>query len=168
VCRACCASVLPPARRYLPQAGLRVPAFGKEDKEYQVLLDGPLVGRWKVTKWGRKQLIDEGLIEKFASAIKPFVTREASGNDEQMHKEKSRLYPWETIRQAAINALAHRDWIRSVDVEVTQYSDRLEVISPAKLQSAMTVGKMIAGQHSPRNTLIMEILRDHGYRLSCL
>lgn len=154
-------------RRYLPQAGLRVMAFGKKEKEYQalldVVLDGPLVGRWKMTDSGRKQLIDEGLIEKFASAIRPFVTREASGIDEQMRKEKSWLYPWEAIREAVINALAHRDWTRTVDVEVTEYSDRLEVISPGKLQNAMTVGKMIAGQRSPRNTLIMEVLRDYGY-----
>ena len=27
----------------------------------------------------------------------------------------------------------------------------------------MTIDKMVAGQRSPRNTLIMEILRDYGY-----
>ena len=27
----------------------------------------------------------------------------------------------------------------------------------------MTVSKMIAGQRSPRNTLVVEILRDYGY-----
>lgn len=41
-----------------------------------------------------------------------------------------------------------------------EYQAQLEVISPGRLQNSMTVGKMIAGQCSPRNTLIMEILRD--------
>ena len=41
--------------------------------------------------------------------------------------------------------------------------DRLEIISPRKLQNSMTITKMIAGQRSPRNTLIQEILRDYGY-----
>jgi ATP-dependent DNA helicase RecG len=50
-----------------------------------------------------------------------------------------------------------------VDVEVTVYSDRLEVISPGALQNSMTVEKMIAGQRSPRNPLIVEVLRDYGY-----
>jgi ATP-dependent DNA helicase RecG len=27
----------------------------------------------------------------------------------------------------------------------------------------MTIRKMVAGQRSPRNTMIMEILRDYGY-----
>lgn len=154
-------------RRFLPQAGLRVMAFGGLDKEYQalldVVLDGPMVGRWQVTESGEKQLVDEGLIEKFASVIEPFVMQESSGIDQHMRREKIWLYPWEAIRETVVNALAHRDWTRSVDIEITVYADRLEVFSPGKLQNSMTVSKMIAGQRSPRNTLIMEILRDYRY-----
>jgi ATP-dependent DNA helicase RecG len=154
-------------RRYLRQAGLRVMAFAGEEKEYQALLDivldAPLVGRWQVTESGQRQLVDEGLIEKFSSSIKPFITVEASAIDEHMRRETTWLYPWEAVRETVINALAHRDWTRSVDIEVTHYADRLEVISPGKLQNSMTISKMIAGQRSPRNNLIMEILRDYGY-----
>lgn len=154
-------------RRFLRQAGLRLMAFAGDDKEYQalldVVLDAPLVGRWQVTDTGQNQLVDEGLIEKFSSAIEPFITQEASGIDEKMRREKIWYYPWEAIRETVINALVHRDWTRSVDIEVTNYSDRLEVISPGKLQNSMTISKMVAGQRSPRNTLIMEILRDYGY-----
>lgn len=154
-------------RRFLRQAGLRVMAFAGDDKEYQalldVVLDAPLVGRWQVTESGQKQLVDEGLIEKFASAIEPFISQESSEIDENMRREKIWYYPWEAIRETVINALVHRDWTRSVDIEVTNYSDRLEVVSPGKLQNSMTISKMVAGQRSPRNTLIMEILRDYGY-----
>lgn len=62
-----------------------------------------------------------------------------------------------------INALAHRDWTRFVEIEVAGYSNRLEVISPGALPNSMTVEKMKAGQRSPRNTIIMEVLRDYGY-----
>jgi ATP-dependent DNA helicase RecG len=154
-------------RRFLRQAGLRVMAFAGTEKEYQALLDivldAPLVGRWKVNEAGKKQLVDEGLIEKFAAAIGPFITQEAAGIDEHMRREKIEFYPWEAVRETVINALAHRDWTRAVDIEVTNYSDRLEVISPGKLQNSMTISKMVAGQRSPRNTLIMEILRDYAY-----
>ena len=154
-------------RRYLRQAGLRVMAFQGDDKEYQalldVVLDAPLVGRWQRSASGQIELVDEGLIEKFSSMIEPFITQEASEIDNNMRREKNWYYPWEAIRETVINALAHRDWTRSVDIEVTNYSDRIEVISPGKLQNSMTVSKMIAGQRSPRNTLIMEILRDYGY-----
>ena len=154
-------------RRFLRQAGLRVMAFEGADKEYQALLDivldAPLVGRWKVTDTGQKELVDEGLIEKFSSAIEPFITEEAPGIDANMRREKTWLYPREAVRETVINALVHRDWTRSVDIEVTNYSDRLEVISPGKLQNSMTIRKMVAGQRVPRNVLVMEILRDYGY-----
>ena len=153
-------------RRFLRQAGLRVMAFSGEDKAYRalldVVLDAPLVGRWKVVA-GQKQLVDKGLIEDFAAAIEPFIFEEAAEIDQNMRREKIWFYPWEAVRETVINALAHRDWTRFVDIEVTNYSDRLEVVSPGRLQNSMTVGKMIAGQRSPRNLLIMEILRDYGY-----
>jgi ATP-dependent DNA helicase RecG len=58
-------------RRFLKQAGLRVMAFDSVDKQYQalldVILDGPMVGRWSFD--GEKNLIDEGIIEKFIHTI---------------------------------------------------------------------------------------------------
>lgn len=154
-------------RRFLRQAGLRVMAFAGIDKEYQaqldVVLDAPLVGRWQHDDDGKRQLIDEGLIEKFSAIIEPFITQEAPDIDQYMRREKTWHYPWGAVREAVINALAHRDWTRTVDIEITSYSDRMEIISPGKIQNSMTIQKMIAGQRSPRNTLIMEILRDYSY-----
>jgi ATP-dependent DNA helicase RecG len=154
-------------RRFLRSSGLRVMSFKGTEKEYQaqldVILDAPLIGRWQITDSGAKLLVDDGLIEKFLSSIAPFVSQEASEIDEQWRREKTWFYPYDAIRETVINALAHRDWTRSVDIEVTNYSDRLEIISPGRLQNSMTIDKMIAGQRSPRNTLIMEILRDYGY-----
>lgn len=154
-------------RRFLGQAGIRLMVFDGLDKEYRAALDtvlvGPLVGRWETVETGRKILADEGLIEKFSAAIRPFITEQSGTIDHNMRRDVSWIYPWEALREAIVNALAHRDWTRSVDIEVTGYADRLEIISPGKLQNAMTISKMIAGQRSPRNTLVVEILRDYGY-----
>jgi len=90
-------------RRYLRQAGLRVMAFAGTDKEYRalldVVLDGPLVGRWQISATGTKRLVDDGLIEKFSAAIEPFITLEAATIDEHMRREKAWLYPWEAVRE---------------------------------------------------------------------
>jgi ATP-dependent DNA helicase RecG len=67
------------------------------------------------------------------------------------------------LREAVVNALAHRDWTRTLDVEIVAYSNRLEVLSPGSLQNSMTVEKMLAGQRSPRNTTLVGVLRDYGY-----
>ncbi|HED18249.1 MAG TPA: transcriptional regulator [Gammaproteobacteria bacterium] len=153
-------------RRYLKQSGLRVFAFAGEDKAYQALLDkmidGPLVGRWDITDSG-KSLIDGGIIERFIEQITPFVSKEASDIDEHFRRETSWYYPIDAVREVLVNALAHRDWTRFVDIEIGIYSNRLEVISPGALPNAMTIEKMMAGQRSPRNAIIMEVLRDYGY-----
>lgn len=153
-------------RRYLKQSGLRLLAFAGEEKQYQALLDrildGPMVGRWELTDSG-KSLIDSGIIEHFIEQISPFVSLEAAVINEGFRRESQWLYPVDAIREVLVNALAHRDWTRFVDIEVGLYADRLEVISPGALQNSMTIEKMIAGQRSPRNILIMEVLRDYGY-----
>ena len=154
-------------RRYLHQTGLRVMAFTTVDKEYQAqldtIIDGPLVGRWRITDEGNRELVDLGVIENFSEIILPVISVEHAEVDELMHRGKEWFYPWEAVRETVINALAHRDWSRSVDIEITSYVDRFEVISPGALQNSMTIEKMKAGQRSPRNPLIMEILRDYGY-----
>ncbi len=154
-------------RRYLRQSGLRVVVFSGIDKEYQaqldVVLDAPLVGRWVLNPEGQKVLDHEGVIEKLSTVIRPFISEEASTIDEHMRRERQWHYPWDALRELVVNALAHRDWSLAVDIELSVYSDRLEVISPGKLQKSMTIEKMIAGQRLPRNALIMDILRDYGY-----
>lgn len=153
-------------RQYLKQAGLRVFAFDGVDKEYKakldLIIDAPLVGRWDSTEAGR-QLIDTGLIERFLDQVKPFISQEPGEIDENFRRELEWLYPLDAVREVLVNALAHRDWTRFVDIEVGIYSDRLEVISPGALQNSMTVEKMMLGQRSPRNPIIMEVLRDYGY-----
>lgn len=153
-------------RRYFRQAGIRVMVFDGPEKQYRALLDemldGPLVGRWDVSE-GKRELKDEGVVERFADTIRPFITTEDEDIDEQMRRSKQWHYPWEAVREAVINAFVHRDWTRFLEIEVCCYSDRMEITSPGALQNSMTVEKMIAGQRSPRNPLVVEILRDYGY-----
>ena len=63
-----------------------------------------------------------------------------------------------------MNAIAHRDYTISVmDIELSIYSDRLEIISPGRLPNTVTVQKMGAGYRASRNELIKEVLRDYRY-----
>jgi ATP-dependent DNA helicase RecG len=153
-------------RQFLRQSGLRIMFFDAPDKIYQAqmdkILDAPLVGRFQVGKAG-KTLIDAGLIEKALELIEPFVTQESNVIDENFRREKKWLYPFEALRELVINALAHRDWTRFVDVEIAGYQDRLEITSPGALPNSMTIEKVLAGQRSARNTILVEVLRDYGY-----
>jgi len=153
-------------RCYLKQSGIRVFAFAGEDKEYQAIIDdiqeGPLVGRWDVSSSG-KRLIDAGMIEKFIDKITPFVSQQGNKINDGFRRETRWFYPMDAVREVVLNALAHRDWTRFVDIEVGIYANRMEIISPGSLQNSMSIEKMVAGQRSPRNPIIMEVLRDYGY-----
>lgn len=154
-------------RRLLPQAGIRWIAFDGEDKAYKALddhvLDGPLIALWISNPRGGRERVENGLIEKLIDAMRPFVSEETEPLGESLRRERHWHYPVDALREGVINALAHRDWTRYRDVEVTRYRDRLEILSPGALQNSMTIAKMIAGQRSPRNPIIVEVLRDYGY-----
>lgn len=153
-------------RHYLRQSGLHIMAFHSEEKEYQAaldkIIDGPIVGRWD-TVGGGKALIDGGVIERFVEYITPFISEQSNAIDSNLRRETAWHYPLEAVRELVVNALAHRDWTRFIEIEVAAYSNRLEIISPGTLPNNMTIEKMKAGQRSPRNTIIMEVLRDYGY-----
>lgn len=153
-------------RRYLKQTGLRLMVFAGEDKEYQAtldeILDGPMVGRWDVVG-SDKQLLDGGIIERFEELLRPHIKQEADTITQGLRKDTQWFYPLEAVREVVVNALAHRDWTRFIEIEITAYSNRLEIISPGAMSNSMTIEKMKAGQRSPRNTIIMEVLKDYGY-----
>lgn len=156
-------------RRFLRQAGIRWMAFAGIDKSYQALddtiLDGPLVGRFARQDGGPRELIEPGLIEDLMDRLKgqPLVSEEGEDLGDGLRRERIWHYPPEALREGIVNALAHRDWTRTLEVELVAYSDRLEIFSPGALQNSMTVEKMLAGQRSPRNTTIVGVLRDYGY-----
>jgi ATP-dependent DNA helicase RecG len=153
-------------RQFLKQSGIRLMFFDSADKIYQArldkILDAPLVGRFTFDKRG-KILIDAGLIEKTFELIEPFITAESGELDGRPSRDKIWLYPFEALRELLINALAHRDWTRFQDVEIAGYMNRIEITSPGALPNSMTVEKMIAGQRSARNHIIVDVLRDYGY-----
>lgn len=154
-------------RRYLKQAGIRLMVFDSQDLQYKALLDtvidAPMLARRMENEIGSSILIDEGLIEKTVSQLIPFITVESETIDMGLRREKKWLYPLEVIRELLLNALAHRDWTRNTDIEIIIYRDRLEITSPGALPNSMTVEKMIAGRRTPRNPIIMEVLRDYQY-----
>ncbi|WPL18283.1 Divergent AAA domain protein [Thiorhodovibrio winogradskyi] len=154
-------------RRLLRQAGLRWMAFSGDDMDYQALddrvLDAPLVGLWSVSGTGQVFRAQDGLIEIFMERALPLLSAESAELVEHLRRERRWFYPPEAVRECLLNAFAHRDWTRPAEVEVVRYGNRLTVTSPGALQNAMTIDKMLAGQRSARNPIIVEVLRDYGY-----
>lgn len=148
--------------RSLPQSGITATAYPGQDKEYATvdedLIRGPLVS----LRSRRGRTTEAGVIDRavdFAARNMGTIAWLVKG---QRRRKKS--YAIEAVREAIVNAVAHRDYtIAITDIELSLYSDRLEVISPGRLPNSVTVEKMKQGYRAARNELLKEILRDYGY-----
>jgi len=68
-------------------------------------------------------------------------------------------YPEEVLREALLNALAHRDYnVRGTTVDVTVWDDRIEIRSPGGLPGPITVANM-REEHYSRNRRVMRCLK---------
>lgn len=154
-------------RRAMRYAGVRWMSFAGTDKEYNAqddsVLDGPLLALWRGGPGEPREFVEGGLLERLVDRMRPFTTHAGGELQDGVRRDAVARYPAEAVREAVLNALVHRDWTRAMEVEVVNYADRLEVISPGSLQNSMTVEKMLAGQRSARNPIIVEVMRDYGY-----
>ena len=76
------------------------------------------------------------------------------------------IYPELACREAIINAITHRDYsLEGRGIEVKIFDDRLEILSPGKLLSSITIKDLeeFTGVHQSRNTYIARVLREFGY-----
>ncbi|HEV8722871.1 MAG TPA: ATP-binding protein [Candidatus Binatia bacterium] len=107
--------------------------------------------------------MDKGVIDRTVD----FVARNMGTRAwlEGGRRRRKKALPLDAVREAVVNAVAHRDYAREgTDIEVSLYSDRLEVVSPGRLPNGVTVEKMKVGVvRVARNELLKEILRDYGY-----
>jgi ATP-dependent DNA helicase RecG len=168
-------------KKYLQQAGISAVAYSGTEKDYdakaRALLQGPVVSLFSTGTAGDTRsypsvprtfsesgdAVETGVIEQAIDFVRRNTEIHAWIDEGGQRKEKWD-YPLDAIREAIVNAVAHRDYsISVIDIELTLYSDRLEIISPGRLPNTVTVEKMRAGYRASRNELIKEVLRDYHY-----
>ena len=152
-------------RQKLRHAGVRWMSFAGTDMSYLAqddsVIDGPMVALW--TGDHSQPPVAGGLLERLMERMQPFTAVQMDQLRDGLRRTTAYRFAPEALREAVLNALVHRDWTRAMEVEVVHYTDRLEITSPGALQNSMTVEKMLAGQRSARNPVIMEVMRDYGY-----
>ena len=65
--------------------------------------------------------------------------------------------PMDAVREAVVNAVAHRDYRSTANVQVCLYHDRLDVVSPGGLPAGMTEAEL-GVKSVPRNPLLFGML----------
>ncbi|MFZ4633255.1 MAG: ATP-binding protein [Saprospiraceae bacterium] len=104
------------------------------------------------------------LVEVSWEALRPHLA-ETRFSEDAIFKTQI-IYPEMACREALINAITHRDYsIEGRSIEIRIFDDRLEVLSPGKLLSSITIKDLeeLKGVHQTRNTYIARVLREYGY-----
>ena len=148
--------------KFLPQAGIDAVAYPGAEKDYaareRATLRGPIT-----PLLSSKGLVENGLVEQAIAFVRRNTGVSAELVDGARRVETS-AYPDEAIREALVNAVAHRDYLLSAtDIELSVYADRIEIISPGRLPNGITPERMKAGCRAARNQLIKDVMRDFGY-----
>lgn len=69
-------------------------------------------------------------------------------------------YPPETIWEILVNAVIHRDYSISDDIQVLIFNNRIEIKSPGKLPGYVTLGNILDARFS-RNSKIVRVLNKY-------
>jgi len=135
--------------------------FGKKPQRFFLQAE-TRCGRFKGTK-PTKPFIDmkvfEGSIIDQVDAAMDFVLRHISMaawvEEGKVEREEKWEYPPDAIREAIINAICHRDYEESSNVQVRIFDDRIEVWGCGLLPEPLTV-EDLKGEHKSilRNPLI--------------
>lgn len=164
--------------KYLPQAGITATAYTGMEKDYnaraRTSLRGALVSLFpKPSGAGLRSMprsfsmgadaTEPGVIEQALNFVRRNIGNQAVIDGGGQRQERWD-YPIDAVREAIVNAVAHRDYTISViDIDLSIYVDRIEIASPGRLPNTVTVEKMRAGYRASRNELIKEVLRDYRY-----
>jgi ATP-dependent DNA helicase RecG len=102
-----------------------------------------------------KEMIDEAVTYVMASLRKASVIQGVIRQDVPE-------YPEIALREAVVNAVAHRDYsqfVRGSHIQIRLFADRLEVENPGGLYGRVSIDRLQEYQ-STRNRLLMQLMED--------
>jgi ATP-dependent DNA helicase RecG len=109
------------------------------------------------------QQVYKGTLFEMVDAAVDFVmsrlARSVVPSGKQVASDVQYEIPYKVVREAIVNAAAHRNYASNAGVQVMLFADRLEVWNPGGLPEDLTVEQLRHPHHSiPRNRLLCESL----------
>ncbi len=104
----------------------------------------------------------KGPIYKMLDAVESFFFRNTRLANKIVEFKRVDIpeYPFEAVREAVINAIAHRDYNRrGSPIMVSIFDDRVEVSNPGGLLPGLDI-KKLEGHHATRNKIICDIFHE--------
>jgi ATP-dependent DNA helicase RecG len=102
------------------------------------------------------------LIIKAWQHLRSFLAYKTEFGSEAKFEQKY-IYPEDAVREAILNAVAHRDYCITNAIEIYIFNDRIEIKSPGALLSTLSIKNLyeLEGSHESRNALIARVLREN-------
>lgn len=135
-------------QQHLPYAQINAARFPGTDSSFDPLDRKDLTGRLL-------EVIDQA--ERFLYLHLP-IPHEIRGFEPEPKPE----LPKEVLREAIINAVAHRDYTIRGPVRLFIFDDRIEILTPGRPPNGVDADAMLAGAHVVRNPWIYARLSDAG------
>lgn len=79
----------------------------------------------------------------------------------QRHETKD--YPDTAIREAIVNAFAHRDYLLHSNIKIEIFDNRMEILSPGGIPDGLTLDEVKDGMTAVRNPQLVHILDKLKY-----
>ncbi len=149
-------------KKFLPQSGIDAFAFQGKEKDYDTQDRSTLQGPLTPLLNEENSFVEIGLVEQALDFVRRNTRTTVVENGGRRLERPT--YPTDVLREGIINAVIHRDYLLSgTNVELSIYSDRLEIVSPGKLPNGITIDGMRFGARATRNELLKDVLRDYRY-----
>ena len=130
--------------RFLPHAGIDAVAYTGAEQDYDAQERTGLRGPMTPLLNTDGDFVENGIVEQALDFVQrnTRVVVDSRGGRRAEHS----VYPRDALREGIVNALIHRDYLlTSTDIELSVYSNRLEIISPGRLPNGVTPDRMRDG-----------------------
>ena len=127
---------------YIPHARIRMIRMENEEPVWSREFEGPV---WKVI-----ESVYSGLLAEIRKVEVVVGARRVKVDE----------YPSRAIREAVINAVAHRNYTISADTRIFLHPDGIEIRNPGGLMPGVDIADP---EHVPRNPALSNLLYDTGF-----
>lgn len=140
--------------------------FGKEPQRFYLQASVRIGKFLSDTEMQTTDIVKGNLFEQLDKILEILRTKYLVSNIkyEGIHRRDILEYPHEALREAIINALIHRDYSGTSQIQIRVYPDKLIIMNEGKLPPEVPVEKLKSNHLSiPRNTLLAEIFYYAGF-----
>jgi len=100
------------------------------------------------------------IIDHSVNFMRRFIAKEFIITDTK--RKEIPFLPEDAVREAIINAIAHRDYFNKNEIQLSIFDDRVEITNPGGLPEGMSP-ELLGSFSIQRNPKIYQLLKDYAY-----